>query len=204
MRTAVVLVAVVVGCMVPAIGRAEEDAGADAGPCASTPTHDAALELRAIAEKLMKLASGPNNESETLASFRESTSNVRKIATKTRCAYSQFSASERAAAEAFVARAEKWADASDVRLDAEDAARTGVIVPLCQATWILDGAKADIAREKSNPSGVHDLRVLHSAGQAAQYAQDQIDALKPRYVAHRKHPFTGWRTEGACVVASRP
>ncbi len=195
----------VAGLVVPALGHADEaaDAGADAGSCTATTTREAALELRSLAEKLMRLSSGPLNEAETVNAYRESTASVRIAATRTRCAYSQFEAKDRALAEAFVARAEKWADASDARLTAEEAARSSVIVPLCQATWQLDAAKADIAREKANPSGVHDLRVLHSAGAAAQAAQESIDALKPQYVAHRKHPFAGWRSEGACVVASK-
>lgn len=150
----------------------------------------------------MKHASGPLNELESLATHRESVANVRMIAAKTRCAYSLFT-NDRPAADAFVARAEKWVLAADARLTAEDIARADVIVPICEAKWSYDNAMLDIAREKANPSGVRDLRAMHAAGSAAQAAQQQMDALKPRYLAHRKRPFTNWRSEGACVATVR-
>ncbi len=198
MRIGTVIAVLVTCCLVSAVGRAEE-----ADPGADVCTRDLAIELRPVAERLMRLASGPLEETETLDSFRTTATNVRKVAAKTRCAYPQFSDKDRAIAEAFVVRAEKWADAADARLAAEDSARTNVIVPICQATWMLDQAKADIAHERANPSGVHDLRRLHSAGEVAQHAQESINALKPQYLAHRKHPFARWQSEGACVAASR-
>lgn len=203
MRTGLMVVAVAVGLAVPSVGHAEDAAAVEGGACGVMLTHDNAIALQPIADKLMAVVSGPIEGSQDLGSRRESVGTVRGIATKMRCAYSLFASKELATAEAFVARAEKWSVAQDARLAAEETARTNIIVPLCEATWALDSAKADMAREKANPSGVHDLRVLHSAGSAAQSAQDWIAALKPQYATYRKHAYTGWRSEGACVAASK-
>lgn len=101
----------------------------------------------------------------------------------------------RADVKCVAARAARAREAAE-----EDTFGTDVAKPLCEATWSLDAAREAIREEKANPSGVVDLVALHQSGQAAQYAQAQIAALTPKYVARRKHAFRGWMTENACLA----
>jgi hypothetical protein len=151
----------------------------------------------------MKLGQGPLDAKESLDTYKSAPASVRIVTAATTCALPLFSGKDLTDAQAFIVKGSKWADDNDARFSAEEQARATVIVPLCEATWLLDAAKAVIARERSNPGGVVDLRALHSAGQDVQRAQEIIKSLTPQYVAFRKHAFNGWKTEGACVAAAR-
>jgi hypothetical protein len=205
-KTVLIAASALLVALLPTLGRAEEDAGAPgAAPvCAKTPTREVALQIRTLAESSIKIASSSLEPREDLAPWRDVPTTIRMATSSTRCAYPSFTAAkELGEAQAFVGRATKWADDFDARIAAEENARATIIVPLCEATWALENAKAAIAHEKANPSGVVDLHQLHLAGQEIQQRQAEIDALKPRYLTFRHHPFTGWRAEGACVVAAR-
>lgn len=104
---------------------------------------------------------------------------------------------------AFEARATAWVASEGAALDAEERARTEVVVPLCEATWMAAQMREAIAKERSNPGGVVDMKSLHDWGANLQDAQAQIALLKPRYLALRHHAFSDWKTEGACVAASK-
>lgn len=110
-------------------------------------------------------------------------------------------ASESPALAAYLAKVDAWSAAEDAVLAAETKARADVIVPLCDAHTNLENLQADLAREKTNPSGVVDLAELHKIGRMIQVAQGQIAELNPQYAAVRKHPYAGWASEGACVAA---
>jgi hypothetical protein len=87
-------------------------------------------------------------------------------------------------------------------LSAEARAREEIVVPLCRSIWERDSAKAEIAHERANPGGVVDLHELHVAGEDVQNQEVTIRMLSPRYAAFRGHPFTDWKSEGACVEAN--
>lgn len=171
--------------------------------CESDITTTRMSEARPVTDKLMLMLARSMSDAETLQSRREGIATVREVARRTRCILSLFDAKDRVTAETFTVHAEKWSAEWTAKFDAEEAARTSIIVPLCMATWEVENARANIARERANPGGVQDLHVLHDAGQIIQMSQDSIRALKPRYLAHRKHAFTTWQTEGACVAASK-
>jgi hypothetical protein len=101
----------------------------------------------------------------------------------------------RADARCMAARAVRTREAAE-----EETFGAEVAKPLCEAAWNLDAAREAIRVEKANPSGVVDLVSLHQSGQAVQYAQAQITALTPKYMARRKHAFRGWTTENACLA----
>jgi hypothetical protein len=162
--------------------------------------------MQQIAGQLMVLAdSKPLASKSTLDQLKTIPGSVRTAVTSVRCDEAALAGKELHDAQAFEASASKWADAEDARLVAEDAARTNVILPLCQAVWGRDAAKADMAHEKANPSGVVDLQRLHDDGETIQTFQAEIDALTPQYVAARHHGFTKWQDEGVCVAeANKP
>ena len=177
--------------------RAEDDAGV----CPTTAlTRDVAIKLKANAESMMKIASGPLDRYETLDTMKKVPESVRSAVVTVQCAYPVFSPKELTEARAFVVRAVKWARDDEVRLIAETKARVAIVLPLCEATWRLENAKASIAQEKANPSGVVNLRTLHLAGVDAQNSQLVINNLAPQFAAFRHHPFTSWRLEGVCVA----
>ncbi len=110
----------------------------------------------------------------------------------------------RAALTAWIARSSAWVADQNKQLAAEETFRASVALPLCQAVWLRDSEREIIARERANPSGVYNLEVLHTAGMVVQSQEDVIKALKPRYVAFRKHPFVGvGGGEGVCVAQVR-
>lgn len=150
----------------------------------------------------MKLASAPLEGKQSLEVTKGVSRNVRTSLPVLRCDEPGMVGKELADMRAFAARASVWADRQEARVAAEETGRSTVVVPLCEAVWGVENAKADIAREKANPSGIVDLAALHSAGNAVQYWQSVVDGLKPKYLAFRHHAFASWRNEGACVAAA--
>lgn len=168
--------------------------------------HDAVLKLEENTEQMMKIATpvvANLQPKESLDTWLKVAPGVRDSVAKIQANESLLTPAEVQTAKALEARATKWADETDKTLTAEKQAREDVIVPLCEAIWIRDQAKAFIAHERANPSGVVDLRALHQAGEHIQQAEAQIAALKPPYQSFRKHAFTTWQTEGACVYSSK-
>ncbi len=191
----IVLAAVLV--LLPSVAWAEGDAGA----CTKTLTRDDALKLRGVAAEMMKVASAePLEAKQSLDTWRQVPPTVRGAVTSLQC--TALLGKELAETQAFGVKASKWADDYDAKLSAEDAGRASTVLPLCEATWGLENAKASMAQERANPGGVVDLRALHKLGEQMQYWQARIDALRPGYVAFRRHGFNGWRTEGVCVAAA--
>lgn len=175
---------------------------ASAQPAACTPNRERAIKLRLVLEDLMKLASTPLEAKKSLEQSKAVSKEVRESLAVLRCDEPAMVAKELIDFRAFTARASAWSDQQDARIAAEENGRASIVVPLCEAVWGVENAKADIAREKANPSGVVDLAALHSAGNAVQHWQSIVDALKPQYLAFRHHAFTSWRNEGACVGAA--
>jgi len=178
----------------------EPDAGVG---CPKLVERDKVLKMVAMAADLIKLVS-----SQTLQSKRDLTTmkeTVAMLASKLpflKCQEPSLSGKELADLQAFEARAQTWTTSEAALFDAEEKARLETIVPLCEALWTIDDARAEITREKSNPSGVVDLHELHVAGEAIQNAQEKVARLRPRYLAFRHHAFSDWHSEGACVAAS--
>lgn len=210
----VAVVAGLLATLVSATALADPDAGAPtASPeeiaqriCARSPTHELAMTVESNVVGFMKVAvSDPLQGKQTLDMFRAIPAYVRSDVTALKCEESVLSPKELREAQALETRAAKWADDEDKVLAAEDAARAGVVVPLCEAVWGRDAAQATIDHERANPSGVVDLQTLHGAGESLQYYRAQIAALAPLYVAARHHAFTTWQAEGACVAeANKP
>jgi hypothetical protein len=178
--------------------------GADA--CPKVPDHDRALKAERLATDMMRLADAlPLQGKQTLNAVKSVPGNVRHAVAIVRCDEPALDAKELRAAQALEAKAGPWADAKDAAIVAEDAARTNVVLPLCQAIWGRDQARATIDHENANPSGVVNLKGLHDAGNDLQMLRAQIAALTPQYVAARHHDFTKWEDEGVCVAeASKP
>lgn len=199
-RVIIILATVVlVLCAVP-YARAQEVAPAPAA--CRVPDRERALKARSLLEDIMKLASGPLEGKKSLETIKANPNQLRENFAFLRCNEPALAPKEVAEQRAFLARASAWADRQEARIAAEENARATIVVPLCEAVWGVESAKADIAREKANPSGIVDLNALHSAGNAVQYWQSIVDGLKPQYLAFRHHPFASWRAEGACVAAS--
>jgi len=187
--------------------RAEPDAGA---PAASSPAPECKVrdkasiaKARSILEQIVKVAAGPMERKESLDTIKAVPSQLREGLALVRCAEASLSDGELRDFQAFEARLAKAADELEARVAAETKAREDIVLPLCQATWGVEQARAAIARERSNPGGVADLRVLHDAGEDVQRWQAEIAQQKPRYNAFRKHPFTQWQNEGVCVAETK-
>lgn len=197
-RVFTIAAAVVLASGVAPLASAQEAASA----ACRAPSRDHALKLRAGLDDLMKLASAPLEGKKSLEAVKGVSQNVRSALPVLRCDEPAMAGKELAELQAFATRANAWADRQDARIAAEEAGRASIVVPLCEAVWGVENAKADIAREKANPSGIVDLAALHSAGNAVQHWQSIVDALKPQYLALRHHPFASWQNEGACVAAA--
>ena len=168
---------------------------------AQADAHDSFNKAKAAGEKVSRLISSLKLPPErTLEAERKGLAGVREIVAQVHAHEAELTGPDVAAAADFIAKMTAWADAYEKTLAAEEQARTDVIVPLCEATWGAENERADIAREKANPSGVVNLRALHDAGERLQHWQDQIADLKPKYAALRKHDFASWQSEGACVA----
>ena len=99
-------------------------------------------------------------------------------------------------------RVDKKCMAKRAAEEAEAKFLTDVVNPLCAADSSREEARAAIAREKANPGGVVDVTLLHDLGITIQNAEDEMKPLRPRYLAVRHHPFTGWRSE--CKTQTEP
>jgi hypothetical protein len=77
----------------------------------------------------------------------------------------------------------------------EQAFFTGIVQPMCVADQDREIARADLARERSNPSGVVDLRRMHLDGASIQSDERTLASLARDYVARRHHAWPGWRAE---------
>jgi hypothetical protein len=144
--------------------RAEDAPGPTPPPpaCSGAPNRDRATKLQAVLDRQMKLISASSMQSmQDLAIVKTGPDSARKSTRVLKCDEAAMSPKEQREAQAFEARATKWADDTDVRIAAEDQARTDVIVPLCRAVWTIATMREWIAREKSNPAGVVDLEKLH-------------------------------------------
>lgn len=173
----------------------------DAGVC--TPNAERAAKLKGLIADFMRLGSMPLAPKESLASVKELPQTVRGAAAMLHCDEGVLAGKDQSDAHALEQRGLAWANAEDKVIADEEAARVDAVLPLCEATWGLANAKAELAQEKANPSGVHDLVRMHTAGEAIQYYQTLIAQFRPRYAAVRHHAFTDWHTEGACVAASK-
>lgn len=175
------------------------------GACTAAPDRKHAGKALANLQALVKAASAPLPPKEDLSTVLTIPAAVREGVAMLRCDEPAMPEKAQKVARDFEAGSLQWADSEDRLLDGEQKIRESIVVPLCEATWGRDNAKADLAHEKANPSGVVDLVRLHADGEAIQYWQSQIDALAPQYAAYRHHALTSWQAEGACVVdASKP
>lgn len=138
---------------------------------------------------------------EDLGDYSTAVGIIRESLPGVHCEAAALSGAELAKEQALEVRAAKWADEADLAIAAEQSARDQVVAPLCQADLLLEHTRAAIARERSNPAGVVDLHLLHQYGQDEQYYRDRVSQLAPAYRSLRKHAFTDWRAEGACVAA---
>jgi hypothetical protein len=78
---------------------------------------------------------------------------------------------------------------------AEEAFFASVVQPMCSADQGREAAIADMARERANPSGFVDKKLLHDRGADLQGSLEQLAALMPAYVKVRHHPWPGWHAE---------
>ncbi len=166
------------------------------------PNHDRALKVVAAGDELMQFVTKRVHSLKSLATARSTVEGMASGNAKLECDAPALSPKELATVRAYEARAAKWAVDEAAVLDAEEKAREEIIVPLCQSLWERDNARALIAHERGNPSGVVNLHDLHVAGEDIQNTEASIRALKPLYAAFRHHAFTTWQSEGACVAAS--
>lgn len=192
----------VVVLLLAGISLASTSATADPGPgCAdiTNPTHDGALAMEGLGEQLMAhaldFAKRPSLDgSPTMAQ------SVATAAHVVRCSEGKLSTKELSAAKAFEAHAESWAASIADAESAERTFRNDVLKPLCVDTRWIANARACIAREKANPSGVVDLAKLHDCGDTIQQLQPVIDKLRAIYQATRRHPYTDCQSEAACTA----
>jgi hypothetical protein len=61
--------------------------------------------------------------------------------------------------------------------------------PLCEAIDLKKDAQAGIVRERKNPSGYVDKRLLHDLGENVQTQDDAIRDLRAKYTALAHKPF---------------
>jgi len=178
------------------------EAAADPPPdCAdiANPTHDGALKMQSLGDQLMRVAVDFQKRAslEGTASIMQSVASAVRVV---RCSESKLSAKELAAARAFETRADAWAASAPQTEAAEATFRANVLFHLCTDTRWIANARACIAREKANPSGVVDLAKLHDCGDTIQQLQPVVDKLRPVYQATRHHAFTDWQSEAACTA----
>ncbi|HEV3194141.1 MAG TPA: hypothetical protein VGY54_26735, partial [Polyangiaceae bacterium] len=148
----------------------------------------------------IRLSIGPIETLQSLETVTGLPDKVRNLVDIVQCNEPALSAKELREAQALEAKALKWADNFEEAVALEARLRAEVVLPLCRAIWIIDGARARIARERANPSGVVDLKRLHDWGQDIQEQQLVVDDLRPKYVAQRHHAFSKWESEGVCVA----
>ena len=163
------------------------------------------------------LTPGDSYKDDPLPKLREDTNKVRAVVAVARQCIQPMDAWKiqnprgtwlGAASEADIERhyadAEGWA----ARLDAEiDRTQTCVLTPGCMAARAAADVKEvlepvcaliaqrakdvrDLAREKANPSGVVDLKLLHTIGEEIQWIDnEEMPARKARYTAEAHKPF---------------
>jgi hypothetical protein len=182
---------VVAGIVLPAVASADEP----------TP-HAKFVAWVATGDKLMSSISAMKLQPErTLDTETGTVKTLREGVAKMQANTGKMPPDDQKLAQAYAERATHWADATMKTLTDETTGRADVVVPLCDAYTDLENLRADLAREKSNPSGVVNLAELHKIGEMIQSAQDAIKELTPKYTAFRHHAYTSWRDEGACVQA---
>lgn len=184
----------------------------DAGPparglsspwCTEHVDPERADQGRVILDKIVTLLASTTPASKKDFAFTRATmEDIRQSIIEVRCTETVLAPKQRAAAQAFEARATKVIADLETAIAAEEKAREAVVLPMCEATFAVEDARAGIAHERANPSGVVNLARLHEYGETIQYYQPQIDALRPQYVALRHHGFGGWNSEAACVAES--
>ncbi len=74
--------------------------------------------------------------------------------------------------------------------DACEAADACMAGRVCEAIATRADLDAQIRRERANPGGVVNLKLLHDLGEQAQAADDVIAARKKRFATARKKPFS--------------
>lgn len=171
----------------------------DAGVCKLAPNRETALKLEKVTDEILRAMAGDLSKKRSLVTLRSIPGEVRASVPILQCHEPSLSSKEQQEAHALEAHWLKWADDEDAMLASEQKARTDVILPLCEAVWGALNAQAAIDHEKSNPSGVVDLRALHDAGESLRYYRDLVAKYRPLYRAARHHDFTRWQDEGACV-----
>jgi len=164
-------------------------------------THDRFTKWTASGERLMALVSASKLQPEQdLDAETGAVTTLRDTVAKLQAHESTLSPADQKAAKVYEARVLAWAANEDTVLATEETGRSDIAVPLCDAVNSLAELKAELAREKANPSGVVDLNELHRIGGEMQVVQDRIKELSPPYIAFRHHAFTTWDSEGACVA----
>jgi len=99
---------------------------------------------------------------------------------------------ERRAVAAVALSAIEAAKRVDAALKIEDsceAADACMAARVCEAIATRTDIGAQIRRERANPGGVVNLKLLHDLGEQAQALDDLIAARKKRFVSARKKPF---------------
>jgi hypothetical protein len=174
--------------------------------CRRAPDRDTWLKLAGVTEQMMAVSkSVPLPGKQDLTTVKQVIVEVRSTPALLGCHQSALSKKELHDAQAFAERATKWADTYEAQVAAEEKARAEIVLPLCRTLWMIDTARACIAHERSNPSGVVDLKRLHDCGEDMQQAQSELGPLRAQYAALRGHAFTGWQSEGVCVAeVNRP
>lgn len=92
-------------------------------------------------------------------------------------------------------RANKKCMAVRATRKAEEQFFASVVSPMCEADKLREQARADMARERANPSGFVDARLLHDDGEQIQASEKAIADLTPEYMKTRHHAWHGWKTE---------
>jgi hypothetical protein len=158
-------------------------------------------EWRATCEKLMALTSALKLPTvRHLETVIDTVKGLRDGVVKMQAHVASMTPDDQQAAKGFAARVAKWTDTEEAAVAAEADGRP-IVTSLCDATIHLASLKADLARERANPSGVVNLSELNRIGAEMQGVEEQIKGLTPGYVAFRHHAFTGWESEAACVAA---
>jgi hypothetical protein len=172
------------------------DAGTDAG-CRAVGTADNADTARKLLENVEARASeadwdDPRNTEDAakeLSLVRSGELAIRVLP----CCYASLTPTGRRAAELLIARLRPRLEDWKTKLTTEATCRAS---DGCIGEWVclaIDDkrqAQKDMARERSNPSGVVDLRVLHELGERIQSDDQEIARRKGWFQQWRQKPFT--------------
>jgi hypothetical protein len=168
---------------------------------ADAPTPPTVAEWLHTGDEMMRLIDKMTLPgSSDLAKIRDDVADVQKMSADLQ-AREDLSPDNQKLATAFEARVATWSVAKIKALAAEETGRENAVVPLCGAVDGLAEARAGLAHERANPSGVVNLVTLHDLGEYIQNLEPQIKPLTQAYVAFRHRAFRGSQTEVACDPA---